>query len=268
MGTTKKRLKQMVFFLISTYVVGFLVLYLLQKPIFFHAKKLDANYQFKFNDNFRDTSIQLNNISTSIVHFYPSQKPKGVVLYCHGNQTNITRYAQYASLFTHLGYEVIMYDYPTYGKSVGKLTEENLYLQAEQMYQYTKQYYTDSLITIYGKSIGTGIASFLASKHNCHQLILETPYYSLIQLAKQWAWMYPCDSLMQFKIPAYQFIKNSKQPITIFHGTADKTIYLKTALLLKPYLKPTDQFIIIPNGKHNDLTNEKNVIQKLEQLLN
>lgn len=257
----------MIYLLIGLYLTGFLVLYFFQRPIFFHAKKLEATHKFQFSQHVKDTTISAANISTNIVHFYPGQKPKGVVLYCHGNQTNITRYAQYASLFTNLGYEVIMYDYPTYGKSIGELTEENLYTQAQTMYTYTKNFYPDSSIVIYGKSIGTGIAAYLAANNNCNQLILETPYYSLIKLAKQWAWMYPCDSLMQFKIPAYQFIEKCKSPITIFHGTADKTIYLKTALALKPFLKPTDHFIVIPNGKHNDLTEDSLVINTLKTIL-
>lgn len=267
MQKKKRIIKRMIYLLVGIYIAGFLVLYFFQKPIFFHAKKLDPNYIFQFNQDFKDTFLQVNDMYTNIVHFYPKQQAMGVVLYCHGNQTNINRYAQYAPLFTNLGYEVIMYDYPTYGKSRGELTEENLYIQAQAMYNYAKSFYTDSSIIIYGKSIGTGVANYLGGNNSCKHLILETPYYSLIQLARQWAWMYPCDSLMQFKIPAHQFIQKCKNPITIFHGTADKTISLKTALLLKPFLKPNDDFIIVQNGKHNNLTADSLVTQKLQQIL-
>jgi hypothetical protein len=135
------------------------------------------------------------------------------------------------------------------------------------MYNYTKSFYADSNIIVYGKSIGTGIASYIASKHNCQQLILETPYYSLVALAKQWAFMYPCESLMQFKIPAYRYIEKINNPITIFHGTNDKTIYLKTALALKPFLKPNDRFIIISKGEHNGLTNDSLYTNTLKIIL-
>lgn len=263
----KRFLKKTIFLLFGLYITGGFILYFFQKPIFFHATKLSNNYTFQFKQPFKDTTILVNHSLTNIVHFYPNQKPKGVVLYCHGNQTNITRYAPYAPLFTNLGYEVIMYDYPTYGKSTGELAEQNLYIQAQVVYNYTKQFYADSNIVIYGKSIGTGIANYLAGNNPCKHLILETPYYSLLQVAKQWAWMYPCNKLMQFQIPAYQFIKKCKSPITIFHGTKDGTIHLQTALQLKPFLKPSDTFLIIANGKHNNLPQHHLYNQKIKQIL-
>jgi pimeloyl-ACP methyl ester carboxylesterase len=42
-------------------------------------------------------------------------------------------------------------------------------------------------------------------------------------------------------------------PVLIFHGTRDRVVPYASAIKLKESLKPTDQFITIPGGAHNNL---------------
>ena len=112
-------------------------MYYLQEKLLFHPVPLPPDYQFKFNMPFQEVNIPLNSKDNlNIVRFLtPDPIPKGVVLYFHGNRDNINRYAKYAVNFTKNGYEVWITDYPGYGKTTGKLTEENLYLQAKEVYK-------------------------------------------------------------------------------------------------------------------------------------
>ena len=101
----------------------------------------------------------------NIVQFFTKDSmPKGVVLYFHGNRDNVNRYARYAANFTKHGYEIWMTDYPGYGKTTGKLTEEKLYIQAKEVYKLANSKFGKDSIIVYGKSLGSGIASYLASK--------------------------------------------------------------------------------------------------------
>ena len=69
----------------------------------------------------------------NLIQFFPGDSvPKGVVIYFHGNPDNVTSYAKYAPESTKHGYEVWMPDYPTFGKTTGKLTENNFYSQANR----------------------------------------------------------------------------------------------------------------------------------------
>ena len=81
-----------------------------------------------------------------------------MVLYFHGNRENINRYAKFADNFTRYGYEVWMTDYPGYGKTTGKLTEKKLYVLANEFY-HGQVKIREGQIIIYGKSLGSGIAS-------------------------------------------------------------------------------------------------------------
>jgi uncharacterized protein len=206
--------------------------------------------------------------NVNIIQFTTTTAAKGVVLYFHGNRKNIAWYAKYAPNFTKNGYEVWMIDYPGYGKSTGPLTEQRLYAYAEQLYKLAVTRFAKDSIILYGKSMGTGIAAWLASRKNCKELILETPYYSITSLSAHYFPIYPVSRMIHYKIPSYEYLQQVIVPVTIFHGTADGVIPYSNAEKLKPFLKPADKFITIAGGSHNDLNDYPLFHQKLDSLLN
>ncbi len=170
-----------------------IALYHLQEKLLFHPKALPKDFQFKFDIPFKEVNIPMNETDTlNLIQFFPSDSvPKGVVIYFHGNKGNVTRFAQYAPNFTKQGYEVWMPDYPTYGKTTGKLTEENMYNQATEVYKLAHSKFSADSIIVYGKSLGSGVASHIAANHDCARLILETPFYSIPDLFSHYAPIYP-----------------------------------------------------------------------------
>ena len=106
-----------------------------------------------------------------------------------GNKENVERYARFVPLFTRKGYEVWMPDYPGFGKSRGERNEKKLYSQAWQVYRLVNSAYHSDSIILYGKSFGTGLATYIASGNHCRELILETPYYSIPALFGHYAFI-------------------------------------------------------------------------------
>jgi alpha-beta hydrolase superfamily lysophospholipase len=255
--------------IIIIYCSAGIVLYYLQEKLMFHPAPLSPDYQFKFDIPFKEINIPLNaKDNLSLVQFFPGDSiAKGVVLYFHGNRDNINRYAKYASNFTKHGYEVWMIDYPGYGKTTGKFTEENVYMQAKEMYKLANSRFGKDSIIVYGKSLGSGIASYLASKKICKRLILETPYYSIPDLFSHYAPVFPVNAMTHFKFPTGEYLKEVNIPVTIFHGNDDGVIPYSCAAKLKKVLKQSDEFITIDKGTHNDLNNFALFHEKLDSLL-
>ena len=147
-----------------------------------------------------------------------------------------------------------MVDYPGFGKAKGKATEALMYEEAKQLYLLARKKYTPEQIIIYGKSIGTGVASWLASVRDCRHLILETPYYSIPSLLQPVLGIYPLKRLLHFQFPTYQYLPIVKAPVTILHGTDDGVIRYSNASKLIPLLKKNDHFVTIEGGSHNNLS--------------
>lgn len=246
-----------------------IALYYLQETFLFHPEKLPADHQYKFDIPFEEVNIAFNETDTmNMVKFFPQDTVrKGVVLYWHGNKQNIARYAKFVNMFTKHGYEVWMEDYPGYGKSTGDITEKKLYEQAMQVYKLAAgKYHSDSII-LYGKSLGTGIASYVASQTNCKRLILETPYYSIPALFSCYAPVYPTQRMSLYKLPVNEYLQAVKYPVTIFHGTGDWVVPYRCAKKLTAVLKPSDEFITIDEGNHHNLYTFQLYQHKMDSLL-
>lgn len=270
MCMNRKRIFRWLKILLIAYITGGVALYFLQDYILFHPVTLKSNHQFDFTEPHKDISIPMNERDTlNLVNFAASaDSVKGIVLYFHGNKKNIYWYHKFIPYFTRNGYEVLMIDYPGYGKSTGKLTEEKLYNWALQAYRLAGKRFPSEKIIIYGKSMGTGIAAQLASIRSCKRLILETPYYDFPSVIKHYLPIYPVRWMLHYDIPTWQYLENVTAPVNIFHGTKDRIVAYKNSMKLKRFLKPGDEITTIKGGHHNDLFTYDEVPRKLDSLLN
>ena len=239
--------------------------YLFQDKIIFHPEKLTKDYQFSFDQPFWEITItsKLGNRLNGLVFSANTSKPKGTILYFHGNADNVQRWGEYAIDFTSLGYTVVMFDYAGFGKSTGKPSEDVMYHDSKDMWEWTKLNVPAANFIIYGRSLGTAIASQLASIHQPKQLLLETPFYEL----KQDRFKFFIPFGLEYRFPNYEFIQKINCPITIFQGTNDPIVPFEEALKLKPLLKPGDKFIVIDKGGHKNLRDYKIYHDELSKTL-
>lgn len=250
----KRRLKRVLKILLVLYIMIGASLYFLQEKILFLPTTLAQDYQYDFRYPFEELFLKTaEDVTINAIHF-KTQNPKGVILYFHGNAGDLSRWGIIGEHFVSLNYDVFIMDYRTYGKSKGKLSEQGFYDDAEFCYNYLLKSYTEEDIVLYGRSLGTGIATFLASKYQPKQLILETPYYSILDVAKHRFPMFPVKTLLKYEFPSNEFITNVECPILMLHGTDDTVIPYSSAEKLKGVApEKTTSFITIEGGDHNNL---------------
>jgi pimeloyl-ACP methyl ester carboxylesterase len=133
-----------------------------------------------------------------------------------------------------------MPDYPGFGKSSGTIDEMKLYRQADQVFQMAAVRFPKDSIILYGRSLGTGIAAYVASTGRGRKLILESPYYDMPSLLNRYFFLYPLRQILRFYIPTWKFLRDTDRPVVIIHGEADGVIPIGHAHKLQKFLKPTD----------------------------
>jgi len=248
------KLKKVVLFLLSAYLLISTMLYLLQEKLIFLPSKLPSDYTYSFTQPFEEINLTAaDGAVLNGIHFKQEQA-EGVIVYYHGNAGDLTRWGNIALFFVEKNYDVIIMDYRTYGKSTGKLSEEALYSDGHLFYEYALKHYDESGITLYGRSLGTGIATRVASQNNPFRLILETPYYSLLDLGKTRFPYLPVQWFLKYPLKTYEYISEVSCPIAFFHGTEDRVVPYNSGLrLFNSVSVNKNTFFTIKGGRHNNL---------------
>lgn len=234
------------------YLLVIVAFFYLQERMIFFPEPLPDNYHYEFNGEFEEFNLQVRpGVIINAVKF-KVDKPKGVILYHHGNSRNLAYWGEKSFDFTSRGFDVVMYDYRTFGKSKGRLSELGMHRDAKAMYRLLKKSYSKKRIIQYGVSLGSGVATKLARKVNAPLLILETPYYSMLAMAGKVAPYLPNRLILKYPIRTDYWIRRLRCPIHIFHGNRDEMIPFKQSIRLK-LLNPRIRLNMIYGGEHNNL---------------
>lgn len=261
-----KYVNAMIYIIAACVLVVFFVIYSIQQKLFFYPEKLPLDYKYSFENTFKEKNYKIKESAIiNALHFY-ADSSKGVIFYLHGNAGSLRTWGNVSGIFLLNNYDVLMIDYRSFGKSRGKLHEKALYSDAEYIYNELKKEYREKNIIIYGRSMGTGIAAYISSANEPGYLVLEAPYYNMLQLVRQYYPLFP-GFLLRYKIPTNEFLKNVNCPVTIIHGTNDEVISYAQSVKLKEFLKEEDELITIKNGHHNDLIDHSAYISAINELL-
>lgn len=263
-----RRFKKVILWFFGLLIVLFFMLYFLQEKLIFLPTELSQDYEFSFVEPHEEFFITApDGAKLNALHF-KRENPKGVVLYFHGNAGDLSRWGQITSFFVKKNYDVIVMDYRTYGKSTGKISEQALFTDAQLFYNYALTHYDETLITVYGRSLGTGIATNIASNNKPNKLLLETPYYNLMDVAKNRFSFLPLKLLLRYEFPSSEFIQKVKCPITIFHGTEDRVVpYTSGVKLFETIPIENKKMYTIDGGHHNNLIESHVYLKGIDEVL-
>jgi hypothetical protein len=198
---------------------------------------------------------------------FKAKDSKGLVFYLHGNAGSLRDWGWVYADFVKNGYDVFLIDYRSYGKSKGKLSESNMNSDVAFLYEEMKKEYPEKNIVVYGRSIGTGMASKLASSTNPKAVILESPYYSIKDVAKKIAPIFPLEILLKYKFKSFKYLERATSPIYILHGTNDNVIPFQSGEKLYELYKDKIILYKVDGGQHNDLSQYPEYTKMLNEVL-
>jgi len=134
----------------------------------------------------------------------------------------------------------------------------------------------ESGFVFYGESMGTGVATQMATEYAASALILESPYTSIPDVGADRYPMVPVRLLLRDQYDSIGKIKNVHMPLLLLHGEIDQVVPVKFGKKLFEAANEPKQAVFVPDAGHNDVYNLKvqqtvlNFIGKLptDQLLN
>lgn len=186
------------------------------------------------------------------IHYLYRAHPnaKACILYSHGNISNLSYARRIADKIYDLGYSVLVYDYPGYGKSTGHISPKGVLAAGEVALSFVADKYPVSRIFAYGRSLGGAPSLMLASRYDLAGVIIDSTFLSVYHLrtgARFLAGNY---------FPNVEWIQNIECPILIYHGKEDDVVpfgHAEKLYSLAPFAK---KHVWMEGAGHQDLSAE------------
>lgn len=240
-------MKEIASILLALVVVYLLIgacLYLFQRKLIYYPTAADASFEAD--------EITLQNEGYRLHGWVLNPGRERALIYFGGNSEPITDRSEFfQSLFAD--YSVYLFNYRGYGHSEGTPSEAALYSDALAIYDRVATRHES--ISVYGRSLGSGVAVYLAAHRPLAKLILLTPYDSIAEVAQGVYPWFPVRYLVRDRFDSAALAGFIDIPVFIASAEYDRVVLPRHTQALRERLTAAKvHYVQIAGAAHNDIT--------------
>lgn len=233
------------------YVLICALLYFGQERSIFFPRPNDA----QLRQQYAAQRIEIKTAETKVEGWWienPQATTPAVILYFGGNAEDVLYTASEASNINARA--VVVVNYPGYGGSTGKPGEKALYESGLALYDYAiERGVPAEHIVVMGRSLGSGVASMLASARAVGAAILITPYDTLAAVAAGHYPFLPVRLLLRHPFPSTDWAQRTHAPALLLAAEHDDVVPAAHAQKLFEVWAGPKQIHVLPQTGHNDI---------------
>ena len=231
--------------LIAAYVLLALVAFFFADTIAFPAPK--PSYEMDKSRNY--FHIPMPSGEKISVLWFENPNAKQTILYSHGNGEDLGEIRPFLEHLQSAGFNVMAYDYPGYGQSEGKAGADKVYPCAETVWNFLVQEkrIDPSDIAVWGYSMGSSAATWLAAEKNPRALILVGGFASALHA------LLPVNIFPWEMLNNERLLKNVTCPVMIVHGKKDLVVPFRNAKRLYAAANEPKKLFTIDQAGHFDI---------------
>ena len=189
---------------------------------------------------------------SKLAGWYEAPQPgKPLIVYYRGNAGSFSREHQRYEAMETDGYGFLAVDYRGFGGSPGEINQAHVLEDALAAFDWAAG--KGFPLVIWGRSLGSGPATYVASQRDAEALYLETPFGSATAVGRDRYWFLPVDLLMADKYPVDQWIGKVTEPVFVAHGTGDTTIGVQHGQRVYDLAPNKAGIWIVPGANHDEL---------------
>lgn len=246
-----------------------------QEAVIFHPSLLADDHVFEFERQFEEHRIAVGPGVELSALWFPAvggdstarEEPRGVVLYLHGNASDLQGWGHHADLYVDAGYDFLVIDYRGYGKSDGRVgSEQELHSDIERVMGWLVARRPEAPVTVVGYSLGAALAARVACPDRAERLVLLAPFFSLRDLARRIVPFVPI-RVLRYPFRTDLVLAECEIPVTIFHGIGDRTIPIDQSRRLAELIGERARFVPLPNAGHQDVPEDPEFRREMRALL-
>jgi len=251
-----KTLTNILISFVFIYISVCFFLYFMQDNFIFYPPKPDQQWYKKikpyefFIETDSETLQGWKKSNTNINH-------NSSIIYFGGNAEEVSHNIIDADSFS--ARHLFFINMPGFGNSTGTPSEHSFFSNALQAYDYIiKTYQLDAdNFFIMGRSLGSTVATYVASKRKSKGLILITPFDSIENIARDHYKWYPINIILKHKFKTELYIDSVSSPILAIATDSDGVIPASNLNRLYAPRKEKINLLKINHANHNNINSSE-----------
>lgn len=177
-----------------------------------------------------------------------------LIIYFGGNAEEVSRNLKDYHYLKN--YSVLYVNYRGFGESEGAPSQETLFDDALFIYDYMNKQYEiqNDKIIVMGRSLGSGVASYVASQRSVKSVILVTPYDSILEIAKKNYPVFPIDLMLNHPFNSISIAPKIKAPALVLMAEFDSIIPKENTVNLINAWGGEVKTLVIKKARHNSVS--------------
>lgn len=237
------------FFRVTLLVLSALYLSLLFFAVFLSEGMIFLPHPSSYRDSAEILKIITANGNKISAIYLPNPAAKFTLLVSHGNAEDLGDDRSWLEDLRRAGFSVFAYDYEGYGTSQGRATEKSVYQDEAAAYEFlaVDLKTPPDRIIIFGRSVGTGPATYIAARRPAAGLILQSPFVSAFRVLTR-------VPLLPFDVfPNGKNIRHVHYPVLIMHSKADSVISFWHGQKMFELANAPKQSFWVNTADHNEM---------------
>lgn len=184
--------------------------------------------------------------------FFPAPSPDApVLLYFHGNAEAAAHNLPLAADLRARAFGVFLAEYRGYGGLAGSPSEEGLYADGEAaVAELGRLGIPPGRVVLVGRSLGSGVAVELATRHRVAAVVLVSAYTSLVDMGRTVA--EPLAPLVvRDRFDSLSKVGRVGAPVVLIHGELDDVVPIAMGRRLAA-ARPGSRWVEVPGTSHNE----------------
>lgn len=182
------------------------------------------------------------------------EAPGAAIVMFHGNAGTIAdRLENVAALVSRFRVSVLQVEYPGYGDSGGRPSEQSLYAAGEAGLLEARRRAGNRKLVVFGRSLGGAVAIDVATRHSVDGVVVESAFTSLRDMAAS-SGIPLARYLVAYRFDSLAKIGQVGAPLLLLHGNRDEIVpyAMATRLLEAAASASWKRLHTVEGGAHND----------------
>ncbi len=255
-----------IFMLIRIYIIICLAIFIFQSKLIFFPQKLNENSPTVKVHKDEEITIELDNVKLHGWLINPGSDK--LLIYYGGNAEEVS--LSIDDLDDIENCTILALNYRGYGKSEGSPSQKALFSDAIEVFDEitVKLNIPPERVILLGRSLGTGVAVYVAYRRNVSKLILTTPFDSVKNIAKKMLPIFPVGLLIRHPFDSVSIVDKIKAPCLMLLAENDELIPMKNSINLANHITSPLEIVTIKNAGHNDIQLYREYISSINDFIN